>query len=155
MQEYPNVSAIDVSRILETINQFIDKISFAVQFMALFSIITGLIVLASSVATSRFQRIKESVLLRTIGASKRQIIQILSVEYLFLGILSALTGLILSVVATWLLGYFYFDITFVPNLWVIFIGPLIVTALTILIGMFNSRNVYKKTPLEVLRLETT
>ncbi len=155
VQKYPNVSAIDVSRILETINQFIDKISFAVQFMALFSIITGLIVLASSVATSRFQRIKESVLLRTIGASKKQIIQILSVEYLFLGILSALTGLILSVGATWLLGYFYFDITFTPNLWVIILGTLIVTGLTILIGMFNSRSVYKKTPLEVLRLEAT
>jgi putative ABC transport system permease protein len=155
VQKYPNVSAIDVSRILETINQFIDKISFAVQFMALFSIITGLIVLASSVATSRFQRIKESVLLRTIGASKKQIIQILSVEYLFLGILSALTGLILSVGATWLLGYFYFDITFTPNLWVIVLGTLIVTGLTILIGMFNSRSVYKKTPLEVLRIEAT
>jgi putative ABC transport system permease protein len=154
VQQYPNVSAIDVSRILETINQFIDKISFAVQFMALFSIITGLIVLASSVATSRFQRIKESVLLRTIGASKKQIIQILSVEYLFLGILSALTGLILSVGATWLLGYFYFDITFTPNLWVIVLGTVIVTGLTILIGMFNSRSVYKKTPLEVLRIET-
>jgi putative ABC transport system permease protein len=155
VQEYPNISAIDVSRILETINQFIDKISFAVQFMALFSIITGLIVLASSVATSRFQRIKESVLLRTIGASKKQIIKILSVEYLFLGLLSAFTGLILSVGATWLLGYFYFDITFTPNLWVIVIGTLVVTGLTILIGMFNSRSVYKKTPLEVLRVEAT
>ena len=155
VQEYPNISAIDVSRILETINQFIDKISFAIQFMALFSIITGLIVLASSVATSRFQRIKESVLLRTIGASKKQIIQILSVEYLFLGILSALTGLILSVGATWLLGFFYFDITFTPNLWVIVIGTLVVTGLTILIGMLNSRSVYQKTPLEVLRVEAT
>lgn len=155
VREFPNVSAIDVSRILETINQFIDKISFAIQFMALFSIITGLIVLASSVATSRFQRIKESVLLRTIGASKKQIIKILSVEYLFLGILASLTGLILSVGATWLLGYFYFEITFVPNLWVIVIGTIVVTSLTILIGMFNSRSVYKKTPLEVLRAEAT
>ena len=155
VQKYPNVSAIDVSRILETINQFIGKISFAVQFMALFSIITGLIVLASSVATSRFQRIKESVLLRTLGASKQQIIKILSIEYLFLGILSALTGLILSVGATWLLGFFYFDITFTPNFWVIILGTIIVTGLTILIGMFNSRSVYKKTPLEVLRVEAT
>jgi putative ABC transport system permease protein len=155
VQQYPNISAIDVSRILETINQFIDQISLGIQFMALFSIVTGLIVLASSVATSRFQRIKESVLLRTIGASKKQIIQILSVEYLFLGILSALTGLVLSVAATSLLGFFYFEITFIPNLWVIFVGTAIVTGLTILIGMFNSRSVYKKTPLEVLRAEAT
>lgn len=155
VQQYPNISAIDVSQILATINQFVDKISYAVQFMALFSILTGLIVLASSVATSRFQRIKESVLLRTLGASKKQIIKILSVEYLFLGILSALTGLILSVGATWLLGYFYFDITFTPNIWVILIGTVAVTALTISIGMLNSRSIYKKTPLEVLRVEAT
>jgi len=155
VQKYPNISAIDVSQILETINQFVDKISYAVQFMALFSILTGLIVLASSVATSRFQRIKESVLLRTLGASKKQIIKILAVEYLFLGILSALTGLVLSIGATWLLGYFYFDITFTPNLWVILIGTIVVTGLTILIGMLNSRSIYKKTPLEVLRVEAT
>lgn len=155
VQQYPNVSAIDVSRILETINGFIGQITIAIQFMALFSIVTGLIVLASSVATNRFQRIKESVLLRTLGASKKQIIQILSVEYLFLGILSALTGLILSLGATWLLGYFYFNITFIPNLWVIVVGIVLITALTIGIGMVNSRSVYKKAPLEVLRVETT
>ena len=153
VQQYPNISAIDVSLMLDTINEFIDKISFAIQFMALFSIITGLIVLASSVATSRFQRMKESVLLRTLGASKQQIIKITSIEYLFLGVLSAMTGLILSVVSTWLLGYFYFDLTFVPNPWVIVIGTVVVTLLTILIGMLNSRSIYQKTPLEVLRVE--
>ncbi|WP_073062739.1 ABC transporter permease [Fodinibius roseus] len=155
VQDYPNVSAIDVSRILETINRFIDDISFAIQFMALFSILTGLIVLASSVATSHFQRVRESVLLRTMGASKKQIIGILSVEYLFLGLLSALTGLILSLSASWLLGYFYFDIVFVPNFWVIVIGTMLITGLTILIGMLNSRSIYRRTPLEVLRTETT
>lgn len=155
VQEYPNVSAIDVSRILETINRFIDDISFAIQFMALFSILTGLVVLASSVATSHFQRVRESVLLRTMGASKKQIISILSVEYLFLGILSALTGLTLSLTTSWLLGYFYFDIVFVPNFWVILIGTVLITGLTILIGMLNSRSIYRRTPLEVLRTETT
>src|SRR5699024_7511915 len=155
VQAYPNVSAIDVTRILETINQFVGEISFAIRFMALFSILTGLIVLISSVATSHFQRVRESVLLRTMGASKKQIIRILSVEYLFLGLLSALTGLILSVSASWLLGYFYFDIVFVPSLWVIVAGTLLITGLTILIGMVNSRSIYKRTPLEVLRAETT
>ncbi len=154
VQEYPNISAIDVGLILQTLNEFIDKVSFAIQFMALFSILTGLIVLASSVAISRFQRIKESVLLRTLGASKRQIISILSIEYFFLGVLGAFTGLILSVLSTWLLGYFYFELTFVPNLWVIFLGTFAIAGLTILIGMLNSRSVYQKPPLEVLRMET-
>jgi putative ABC transport system permease protein len=155
VKNYPNVSAIDVSLILSTIQSFIDKISFAIQFIALFSIITGLIVLGSSVIVSRFQRIKESVLLRTLGASKRQIMIITGVEYLFLGILSALTGLLLSTLATWGLGYFYFDIDFIPSLWVITIITAGLALLTLLIGLFCSRDIYKKTPLEILRLEGT
>jgi putative ABC transport system permease protein len=154
VQKYSNISAIDVGLILQTLDEFLGKISFAVQFMALFSILTGLIVLASSVAISRFQRIKESVLLRTLGASRKQIIKILSIEYFFLGVLGAFTGLILSVLSTWLLGYFYFDLTFIPNIWVIIIGTFSIAALTILIGMLNSRSVYQRPPLEVLRLET-
>jgi putative ABC transport system permease protein len=153
VQSYPNVSAIDVRRILATIQSFLDKISFAIQFMALLSIITGLIVLASSVVVSRFQRIKESVLLRTLGAVKRQIITITAVEYLFLGILSALSGLTLSIAATWGLGYFYFDIAFTPNLLVV--GMILggTTLLTLLTGLLGNNEVYKKTPLEILRKE--
>lgn len=153
VQSYPNISAIDVSLILSTIQSFIDKISFAIEFMALFSIITGLIVLASSVIVSRFQRIRESVLLRTLGASKRQILIITGVEYLFLGLLSALTGLFLSIITTWTLSYFYFDISFIPNLWVIVLLTLGLAGLTLLIGLLSSRDIYKKTPLEILRLE--
>ncbi|MBN2731901.1 MAG: ABC transporter permease [Balneolaceae bacterium] len=155
VQSYPNISAIDVRLILSTIQSFIDKISFAIEFMALFSIITGLIVLASSVIVSRFQRIRESVLLRTLGASKRQILIITGVEYLFLGLLSALTGLFLSIITAWALSYFYFDISFIPNLWVIVLLTLGLTGLTLLIGLFSSRDIYKKTPLEILRLEGT
>jgi len=153
VQQFPNVSAIDLSLILQTVKSFLDKIEFVIRFMALFSIITGLIVLAGSVATSRYQRIKESVLLRTLGASKKQIIKILTIEYFFLGLLAALTGLIIAAASSWLLGYFYFDLVFIPSIWTIIISVLIVTLLTILIGMLNSRNIYNRPPLEVLRAE--
>ena len=68
---YPNVSAIDVGQIVGTIRAFLDRITFVIQFIGLFSIITGLIVLAGSAATSRYQRIRESVLLRTLGAKNK------------------------------------------------------------------------------------
>lgn len=152
---YPNISAIDVSLILSTIQSFIDKISFAIKFMAFLSIITGLIVLASSVLVSKFQRIRESVLLRTLGASKNQIRKITGVEYLFLGLLSAITGLLLSAGATWGLGYFYFDLAFAPLLWIFGLIVVAVTLLTVTIGLVSNRSVYQKTPLEVLRLEET
>ena len=151
---YPNVSSIDLSLILETVQTFLDKISFVIRFMALFSVVTGLIVLAGSVVTSRLQRIRESVLLRTLGAKRKQIISILAVEYLFLGLFAALTGLVISIGSTWMLGYYYFDLIFFPQPWLIIGSILTLTLLTLLIGMLNSRSIYRRPPLEVLRAET-
>ncbi|SMO77898.1 ABC transporter permease [Gracilimonas mengyeensis] len=153
VQEYPNVSAIDVGQVLDTVRNFLDKVTFVIQFIGLFSIITGLIVLAGSAATSRFQRIREAVLLRTLGASKRQVIKIQVIEYVLLGVMASLTGLILSLGASYLIGYFYFDIQFVPDFFIIGAEILILTALVLLIGLLNTRGVHNKPPLEVLRAE--
>ena len=73
VQGFPNVSVIDLALVLSTLDSFLSKMSFVIRFMAFFSIFTGLIVLAAAVITSRFQRVQESVLLRTLGASQRQI----------------------------------------------------------------------------------
>lgn len=151
VQSFPNVSAIDVGQILSTVRDFIDKVTFVIQFIGLFSIITGLIVLAGSAATSRFQRIREAVLLRTLGAKKRQVIKIQIIEYVFLGIMAALTGLTLSVGASALLGYFYFDIEFIPNFTILAIEVLILVSLVLLIGLLNTRGIHNRPPLQILR----
>nr|WP_242928457.1 FtsX-like permease family protein [Pontibacter vulgaris] len=153
VQQFPNVSAIDLDLILRTLDDIISKISFVIRFMALFSISTGLLVLVGSVNISKFQRVQESVLLRTLGASRKQILAITALEYLFLGALAAATGIILSLAAGWALAVFSFEVKFVPDfaplLWV-FLG---ITALTVFIGMLNSRGILNKPPLEVLRRE--
>ncbi len=153
VRAHPNVSAIDVGLILESVQTFLDKVAMAVQFMALFSIITGLIVLASALAISRFQRIRESVLLRTLGASRRQITGIQFVEYLWLGSLACLTGLLLAFVAGWLLAWFYFDLVFVPNVPALAAAFFIVVGLTLAVGFLNFRGILRSKPLEVLRAE--
>ena len=122
-----------------------------IQFIGLFSIITGLIVLAGSAATSRYQRIREAVLLRTLGAKQKQVIKIQVIEYVFLGIMAALTGLTLSVGASALLGYFYFDIDFVPNFAILGIETLILIGLVLTIGLLNTRGIHTRPPLEILR----
>ncbi|MBO6660873.1 MAG: ABC transporter permease [Roseivirga sp.] len=153
VKNYPNVSVIDVGLILNTLDNILSKISFVIRFMALFSILTGLLVLVSSVILSKFQRIKESVLLRTMGASKRQIFSINSLEYFFLGSLASLSGIILSLLASWGLAYFTFNSTFVPDLLPIVLVYISITSITILIGLANSRGIVSKPPLEVLRSE--
>ena len=152
--EYPNISAIDISVALASVRQFLDKISLAIQFMALFSIVTGFIVLASSIAISRRQRTRESVLLRTLGAEKSQIGSIQTIEYALLGLLSSLTGLVLAIAASWGLAYFYFDLAFVPDIFSLFIITILIIVTAIAIGWSGSRHIFKHSPLEILRLET-
>ena len=155
VQTYPNVSAIDVGQILDTVRAFIDKVTFVIQFIGLFSIITGLIVLAGSAATSRFQRIREGVLLRTLGAKQNQVVKIQIIEYVFLGVLASFIGLFLSVGASYLLGYFYFDIDFTPSFAILATEVVLLIALVLIIGLLNTRGMHDRPPLEVLRTEST
>lgn len=151
--QYPNVSLIDLRLILSTVNGLFDKLGLVIRFLALFSIITGLIVLAGAVINSKYLRIKENVLLRTIGARTLQITKITLVEYAWLGLFSALTGIILALAGGWLLTTFFFEITFAFS-WVelLLIGAGVVS-LTVIIGWLNSREVITTPPLQILRKE--
>jgi putative ABC transport system permease protein len=151
--QYPNVSLIDLRLILSTVNGLFDKLGLVIRFLALFSIITGLIVLAGAVINSKYLRIKENVLLRTIGARTRQILKITLIEYAWLGLFSALTGMILSLGGGWLLTKYFFEITFAFDWIELLVISTGVVVLTVLIGWFNSREVISTPPLQVLRRE--
>ena len=153
VQQFPNVSAIDLGLILNTLNDIVAKISFVVRFMAGFSILTGLLVLSSSVVISRYQRVRESVLLRTLGASRAQILRITLVEYGLLGLLAALAGIGLAVLAAWALAAWVFEASFGPAGLPLLALAALVTVLTAAIGLFNSRAVLRRSPLAVLRAE--
>lgn len=154
VMQFPNVSLIDLRLILSTVNELFNKLGLVIRFLALFSIITGLVVLAGAVINSKFVRIRENVLLRTVGARTSQITKITLIEYAWLGFFSALTGLTLSLGSGWLLTKFFFEITFdfdAIELLIICVG---VVFLTVLIGWYNSREVIRTPPLQVLRKES-
>ncbi|WP_229374213.1 ABC transporter permease [Fibrella rubiginis] len=153
VNKFPNVSAIDLGLILKTLDDILSKISFVIRFMALFSILTGLVVLGSSVVISKYQRMQESVLLRTLGANRRQILFITLIEYGLLGGLASLSGIVLSVAGTWALARYVFESPYNPSVWPLLVVVAIVTTLTMLIGLLNSREVLTRPPLEVLRAE--
>lgn len=152
--QFPNVSLIDLRLILSTVNELFNKLGLIVRFLALFSIITGLVVLAGAVINSKFVRIKENVLLRTVGARTSQITKMTLIEYGYLGLFSAITGMILSLGGGWLLTTFYFEIKFAFDWQELGIITLGVIVLTVLIGWFNSREVINTPPLQVLRKES-
>jgi putative ABC transport system permease protein len=153
VKEYPNVSIIDLGLILSVLNAIMEKIGFVIRFMGGFSILTGIVVLIASVLISKYQRLQESVLLRTLGASRKQIFAITALEYFFLGALAALTGILLSLAASWALTHYLFDTSFHPDIVPVLILGCIVCLLTVITGLANSFGLLNRPPLEVLRKE--
>ena len=150
---HPNVSSLDLTQVQRAIESIMDRVVLAVRFMALFSIAAGAVVLIGAVAASRYQRVREGALLRTLGATRPQLLRILLAEYAVLGALAAAAAIALSSLAGWVLVRFVFDGRFAlpgPQL----LGLVVtVVALTVAIGLSGSTEVWRRPPLEVLRTE--
>ncbi|WP_207422097.1 ABC transporter permease [Desertivirga brevis] len=151
VQKFPNISVIDLTLVLSVLDEILTKIGFVIKFMAAFSIVTGIVVLIASVLISKYQRIQESVLLRTMGAKRRQILIITALEYFFLGALASFTGILLSILASWALAKFSFKTAFAPDLSPALVLFVAISMLTVIIGLFNIRGILNRPPLEVLR----
>ncbi|WP_074226231.1 ABC transporter permease [Algoriphagus halophilus] len=151
VRQFPNISIINLGTIVATLEEILGKISFVIQFMAFFSIATGILVLISSLIISKYQRMRESILLRTLGANSGIVSKINTLEYFFLGSLASMSGIILSFGATWLLSEFVFNIQF-RGAWgsalILYLG---ITALTIVLGWLNGRKIINQPPMEILR----
>jgi putative ABC transport system permease protein len=148
-----NVTAIDLGEIQRAIESVIDRIVLAIRFMALFSLATGTIVLIGAIATSRWQRVREGTLLRTLGATRRQVLAILSVEYAALGLGASIVASILAAGAGWALARWVFDTRFVLPVASMALLAVGLVALTTIVGLWNSIEVLSRPPLEVLRSE--
>ena len=153
VKRFPNISIIDLDLVLSTLNDLLDKIAFVIRFIAIFSIITGLVVLVSSVRISRYQRMQENVLLRTLGASGKQVLWITALEYFFLGSMAAAAGIIIAFAASWSLAHFNFESPLHPEFLPVIIIYLSIAAITVITGMLNSRGTLNRPPLEILREE--
>ena len=153
VERFPNVSVIDLRLILTTLDSILGKVSGAMRFVGLFTIVTGLAVLASAVLGSRSQRVKETILLKTLGAPRRQIIKTIVAEYLFLGGIAGVAGAVLGVVASLGLGYYFFSTPVAISLGPVAGMLLVVTAATVVAGVIGCWGVFRRSPLEALRAE--
>ena len=153
VEAHPNVSTLDLAQVQRSIEGVLDKVLLAVRFMALFSLAAGAVVLAGAVAASRYQRVREGALLRTLGARRAQLVRILLAEYAVLGTLSVLAAVLLSSLAGWALVRFVFDGRFALPLFELALLLVSVLALTVAVGLAGSTEVWRRPPLEVLRAE--
>jgi putative ABC transport system permease protein len=149
---YPTVTVINVAQALETVRAVVVQITYVIQFLAAFSIFAGIIILASSIAGTRYRRIREVVVLKTLGATRGRIATVFSIEFAVLGLVAGIVGVFFAnIIARVLLT----RLTVAYHLqWTWTLEALVGTAaLTVATGWIASHRILGRKPLEVLREE--
>jgi putative ABC transport system permease protein len=152
-EHFPTVTVIDVAATLETIRQVLLQVIYVIQFLAAFSIFAGVIILASAIAGTRYRRIREVVVLKTLGATRARIATIFSIEFAVLGLVAGVVGMFFAnlLARALLTRVLHFDYHFQP--WLNLGGWISVGVLTVIAGWLASHRVLGQKPLEVLREE--
>lgn len=148
---FPNVASLDLTLIQQTVGKVLGKVSAAIRFMAALSLALAIPVLFSAVSATRRERLREGVLLKVLGATKRQVGRIMLAEYLLLGALGSLVGVALSVAGAWALMHFVFKQPFVPALVPAMAVTLLMIGISVSIGLLTGRDVFRETPMAALR----
>jgi putative ABC transport system permease protein len=152
-ERYPTVTVVNMADVLATFQKVVDQIALVIRFISLFAILAGAIILASSVAGTRFRRMREVVILKTLGATRWRVSRIFSVEFLILGAVAGTMGSLLAngfanLLLKWLLDA-QASFPIVPSLLAILATALIANAA----GWMASFRILGQKPLEILREE--
>ena len=149
--KFPNVSTVDLSLVEATIAAVLAKIHAAIQGLTLMCVVLAIPVLFSAVAATRRERLREAVLLKVLGATRKQVGRMLVTEYLVVGTLGSIAGILLSGLAAWSITHFIFKVPFVgaPLASLAIAGLMIGVVVTI--GLLTGREVFMSTPMAALR----
>ena len=151
--QFPNVSAIDVREVLSSIQTIVDNVTLAISIVGAIALVSGVLILAGAVAMTKFQRVYEAAILRTLGASTRMLGAMLALEYGGLGLLAGAVGAGGAIVLTWAVSRHVLDIPWRPAPGLAAIGALATMILVGIVGVTSSYDVLRKKPLGTLRAE--
>jgi putative ABC transport system permease protein len=151
-EKYPTVTVINMADVFDMVEGVVRQITVVVRFLAGFSMVAGMMILASSVASTRFRRIREVVVLKTLGATRKHVLSVFSIEFLVLGLLSGVVGVIFANLLARILLH-RMEIGFQIE-WLAGFLTLVGTAfLATATGWVASYRILGQKPLEVLREE--
>lgn len=151
VRQYPTVSVFDVDAILKQIREIMDRATLAVQYVFLFTLVAGVVVLLAAVQSTRDERRYESAILRTLGASRGTVLQGVAAEFSALGFLSGTLGATGATCVGWILAHRLFSLQFEVDPWVWILGVGVGTILVGLSGTLATRRVVNTPPIVTLR----
>lgn len=150
---YPNVSSIDVSAIVDSIRTVVDNVTLGVTIVGAVTLVGGVLILVGAVAMTKFQRLYEAAIYRTLGASTRLVATMVAVEYGMLGLLAGVLGAAGAFGLSWALARWLFEIDWRPAPGLLSAGIVITTAAVSIVGLAASVDVLMRKPLGTLRSE--
>lgn len=153
VNRFPAITVINLNDVLEQVTGVLNQISLVIRFVAGFSVIAGLIILASSIVATKFRRTREAVLFKTLGATRGRVWRIFAMEYAALGLVAGLVGSGLSAVAAWVVLREIMEITYRLEILPLLAGVGVTVLLTVVVGVISTLDVLAAKPLQVLREE--
>ena len=150
-ERYPSVTVVNAADIIDIVQEMIGRMSLVVRFVSAFAILGGIIILASSIAGTRYRRMREAAILKTVGATRARIVAIFSVEFLILGLAAGFIGSLLAATFTALVVYELMDGTYVVDWAPLAIAVVLTASLAVVTGWAASYRILGQKPLEVLR----
>jgi putative ABC transport system permease protein len=151
VRQFPEVTIIDIAALLSQVRDVMDKAALAVQYVFLFTLAAGLMVLLAAVQATRDERRYESAMLRTLGASRRVVFQGVAAEFTALGMLAGLLAAFGATVAGYFLAREVFNLEYTIDPWVWVVGIVGGGLLVGIAGMLAARSVVSQPPVETLR----
>ena len=151
LDQYPNISIIDVAEVVSTISRILNNVTLAVSFLGAFVLLCGVLILVGSIAMTKFQRVYEVAVLKTLGAKRKVLLAILFIEYSLLGLVAGTVGALSSIALSYAVTRFVFEIPWDFSAPVNLIGVALTVALVTTIGIASSFDVIRRKPLAILR----
>ncbi len=153
VSQFPNVSVIDGQEMLTTIRTVMENVTLAVTVVGSLVVVSGLLILIGAVAMTKFRRIYEAAIFKTLGATRRTIASVLVLEYGVLGALAGTIGSVGAIALTWGISRFALEIPWQPLPLISASGILISAVLVAVVGVVSSWEVLQRKPLATLRAE--
>lgn len=150
---FPNVTAINIGDVLDSFTAMLDRLALAIRAVALFSVLSGAVVMGAALSATRYRRLYESVVLKALGATRGLLLQSFASEYVLLGLAAGLIGVVLANVLAWGVLRFLFELewSFHPAVAALSLASTI--GLTLAVGFVSTFRLLGQRPLPVLRHE--
>jgi putative ABC transport system permease protein len=153
VDKYPNVSVIDVVDIVRAVERILNNITLAVSFVGAFILLSGALILIGSLAMTKFQRIYEVAVLKTLGAKRKMLLRILLAEYGLMGFVAGIIGSLGAVGLSYVASRFVFEIPWSFTPVVNFGGVAATVILVVTVGVLATADVLTRKPLVTLRAQ--